>query len=184
VDGRAWILTLENTEGAQNARDIHFWGHYPVADLEYETTAPVGVGARIWSPFIPADSLASNVPAAVFEVRMRNNSPATHQVALLFNFPGPTRAEAQIAPDSLREKEFLDWFPVERPVARGLIPPRRQKVQAEGFQGVVRQNHIRLKTIDFTRRHPPYPLSCLGSWFRFFNFLFPLRTSRNWPWRI
>jgi uncharacterized protein (DUF608 family) len=48
--------------------DIHYWGHYPVADIEYETPgSPVGIGLRAWSPFIVGDAAASNTPAAVFE---------------------------------------------------------------------------------------------------------------------
>jgi uncharacterized protein (DUF608 family) len=37
--------------------DIHYWGHYPVADIEYETPgSPVGIGVRAWSPFIVGDA--------------------------------------------------------------------------------------------------------------------------------
>jgi uncharacterized protein (DUF608 family) len=136
VDGRAWILTLEKTVGAENAREMHYWGHYPIADIEYETTAPISVGLRAWTPLIPGDVRASNIPAAVFEVHLRNNSPAARQVVLVFNFPGPTQAEAQIAPDSLRATEYIDWFAVRRPAANGLIPARRKEVQAGAFRGI------------------------------------------------
>jgi uncharacterized protein (DUF608 family) len=136
VDGRAWVLTLEKTVGAENAREMHYWGHYPIADIEYETTAPISVGLRAWTPFIPGDARASNIPAAVFEVHLRNTSPAPHQVDLIFNFPGPTQAEAQIAPDSLRATEYIDWFAVRQPAANGLIPARRKEVQAGAFRGI------------------------------------------------
>jgi uncharacterized protein (DUF608 family) len=33
-------------EGVKTAKEIHYWGHYPVADLEYEIDAPVSVGMR------------------------------------------------------------------------------------------------------------------------------------------
>jgi len=77
------------------AREIHYWGHYPVADLEYETDAPVQVGMRAWSPFIPGDTGASGIPAAVFEVRLRNTTARAQQGTLAFNFPGPDEQEAQ-----------------------------------------------------------------------------------------
>ena len=40
VDGRTWVLTRKETVGTGNAQEIHYWGHYPIVDIEYETTAP------------------------------------------------------------------------------------------------------------------------------------------------
>ena len=77
-EGKTWLLTSESVKDMlviENAEEIHYWGHYPVADLEYETRAPVSMGVRAWTPFIPGDVLASNIPAAVFEVHLRNISP-------------------------------------------------------------------------------------------------------------
>jgi uncharacterized protein (DUF608 family) len=82
-------------EGVSPAREIHYWGHYPVADLEYDTDAPVSVGMRAWAPFIPGDAACSNVPAAMFEVRLRNPGSTALRGTLAFNFPGPDDAEAR-----------------------------------------------------------------------------------------
>lgn len=136
VDGRTWVLALEKIVGTENAKDIHYWGHYPVADIEYETTAPIRVGLRVWTPFIPGDVLASQMPVALFEVRLQNTSAVVHEGALAFNFPGPTQAEAQIAPDSLRAKAYFDWFSVSWPAANGLIPALKREVSVEGYQGL------------------------------------------------
>src|SRR5579863_7822085 len=76
------------------AKEIHYWGHYPVADLEFETDAPISVGLRAWSPFIPGDTPVSNLPAAVFEVHLRNTSEAAQKGTIAFNFPGPDTQEA------------------------------------------------------------------------------------------
>jgi uncharacterized protein (DUF608 family) len=76
------------------AKEIHYWGHYPLADLEFETDAPVSVGLRAWAPFIPGDTPASNIPAAIFEVHLRNTSEAAHKGTIAFNFPGPDTEEA------------------------------------------------------------------------------------------
>jgi uncharacterized protein (DUF608 family) len=84
-------LTLE---GVKTAKQIHYWGHYPVADLEFETDAPVSVGVRAWSPFIPGDVENSIIPAAIFEVRLRNTSEQPHRGTIAFSFPGPTANEA------------------------------------------------------------------------------------------
>ena len=72
------------------AEDIHYWGHYPVADLEFELDCPVSVGLRTWAPFIPGDTVASNTPGAVFEVHLRNASEAPQTGMIFFSFPGPS----------------------------------------------------------------------------------------------
>jgi len=121
--------------------EIHYWGHYPIADLEYElsqyiletkpendqaalsepakgltstgsthykrgdyvglnrtthkTAAPVSVGLRAWSPFLPGDIDASLLPGIVFEVHLRNTSEIVQEGSLAFTFPGPALEEAE-----------------------------------------------------------------------------------------
>ena len=116
---------------------IHYWGHYPVADLEYTLPdSPVSVGLRAWSPFLPGDSLTSNTPGAVFEVHLRNVSGTTQQGRLAFMFPGPTQAEAQICLHSPRERRTQ---PYPHMIALAPTPTRalRQQVRGEEFSGVV-----------------------------------------------
>jgi len=78
----------------KTASEIHYWGHYPVADMEFVTDAPVSVGMRAWSPFIPGDTAISNTPGAVFEVHLRNRSDETKKGSVAFSFPGPSEGEA------------------------------------------------------------------------------------------
>jgi len=120
--------------GAENARDIHYWGHYPIADLEYDLDGPFSVGLRAWCPFIPGDTQASNTPAAVFEVRVRNRSDKAEKVTLGLSFPGPTQAEAQISPTSPRELRYIDW-PMSEAINAGVVPAHRSKLQAGSFNG-------------------------------------------------
>ena len=99
MQGRPGVTWLDNARGpfyrgVRTASEIQYWGHYPVADMEYVTDAPVSVGLRAWTPFIPGDLAASNTPGAVFEVRLRNTSEEEQDGTLAFNFPGPTEAEA------------------------------------------------------------------------------------------
>lgn len=131
---RSWALTTLDMTGAENARDIHYWGHYPIADLEYELDGPFSVGLRTWCPFIPGDTKASNTPAAVFEVRVRNNSDKAEKVTLGFSFPGPTQAEAQISRTSERELRFVDW-PISEAINSGVVPAHRSKLDADAFHG-------------------------------------------------
>jgi uncharacterized protein (DUF608 family) len=87
-------LPIPAVENVQSAKEIHYWGHFPVADVEYETGAPISVGLRAWAPFIPGDAAASNIPGAVFEIRLRNETDRLHSGSIAFNFPGPQESEA------------------------------------------------------------------------------------------
>ena len=40
------VPTQLRFDGVSTAKKISYWGHYPVADLEFQTDAPVGVGLR------------------------------------------------------------------------------------------------------------------------------------------
>jgi uncharacterized protein (DUF608 family) len=113
IDGQTWVLTTGQQSpekgskaaandprppdlvlpGVKMAKDIDYWGHHPVADLEYETDAPVSVGMRAWSPFIPGDAAVSNTPGAVFEVHLRNSSKEEQAGTLAFSFFGPSYDE-------------------------------------------------------------------------------------------
>ncbi|MDE3180982.1 MAG: hypothetical protein KGM47_15150, partial [Acidobacteriota bacterium] len=137
VDGRTWVLSTRETLGTGNSSEIYYWGHYPVVDMEFETTAPVSVGLRAWSPFVPGNVLDSNIPGAVFEVHLRNTSSKTQEGAVALTFPGPTEAEAQIGPTSVRAKRFIDWFPVHDAVAEGPVEMRRQNFSDAGFHGQI-----------------------------------------------
>ncbi len=75
-------------------KEIHYWGHYPIADLEYETDAPVQLGLRAWSPFLPGDLKSSTIPGIVFETHLRNASGQPQSGTVMLNFPGPTAEEA------------------------------------------------------------------------------------------
>ena len=111
VDHQTWVLTTLNLawrdsvtywdtpakrvyKGVRLASEIHNWGHYPIADLEYVTDAPVEVALRAYSPFVPGDVAVSNTPGAVFEVHLRNTSDEAHKGSLAFSFPGPTEEES------------------------------------------------------------------------------------------
>jgi uncharacterized protein (DUF608 family) len=60
--GKVRTLTTEKLSGIDCVDDIHYWGHYPVVDLEYEMEGPIDVGLRAWARFLPRDVASSNVP--------------------------------------------------------------------------------------------------------------------------
>jgi len=106
VGGKTWVLTTGQTkpydggngkyargprlqmEGIKLSQAIEYWGHYPIADLEFLTDAPVSVGLRVWSPFVPGDAAVSNTPGAVFEVHLRNTTDSPQSGTVAFSFPG------------------------------------------------------------------------------------------------
>ncbi|NLG27182.1 MAG: hypothetical protein GX557_04690 [Chloroflexi bacterium] len=90
VDTNGWLQRPE----ARTAREIHYWGHYPVVDMEFVTDAPVEVGLRAWSPFFPGDTELSLLPGAVFEVQLRNRTGEQQQGTVALSLPGPDEDEA------------------------------------------------------------------------------------------
>ncbi len=112
VDGRVWVLSTQRLKtaddvsgskgypqpGVNAVHKIEYWGHYPIADLKYHTSAPIDVSLRAWSPFLPGDVENSNIPGAIFEVHLHNRADAAKDGTLLFNFPGPNEAEAGSLP--------------------------------------------------------------------------------------
>jgi uncharacterized protein (DUF608 family) len=92
---RPFVSSLDLPKaGIGVAREIHYWGHYPVLDVEFETEAPVSVGMRAWAPFLPGDAVASMLPGIVFEMHLRNASASLQTGAIALTFPGPTWDEA------------------------------------------------------------------------------------------
>ncbi len=89
-----WV-ELAAIQGIKPVKKILYYGHYPVADAEYILDAPISVGIRGWSPFVPGDAAVSNIPCAVFEVHIRNTSKRKVKSSLVMNFPGPDTQEAR-----------------------------------------------------------------------------------------
>jgi len=102
-----YVQKLE-LKGVSTASEIHYWGHYPVADLEFETDAPVTVGLRAWSPFLPGDIKTSLLPGAVFEVHLRNSTNVPQNGTLAFSFPGMTAREA--CATQFKREEFSGYL--------------------------------------------------------------------------
>ena len=104
--------------------------------MEYRTDAPVGVGLRAWSPFIPGDIEASNTPGAVFEVRLRNMTQQEQSGTLALNFPGPTEGEAGTTAFDRREvdEDGFQGLSVESEQASyalGVIGPEKLRLGGE-----------------------------------------------------
>ena len=98
LEGSTYVLAAHGMPGVEPARSIQYWGHYPVADLEFELDCPVNVGLRAWSPFIPGDVDASMIPGAVLEIHLRSQSDVRLSGKLAVSFPGFDRSEVMYSP--------------------------------------------------------------------------------------
>lgn len=92
---RLWVLTLKpiDEQEVTSAKQLEYWGHYPIADVHFETDSAIDVSLRAYSPFLPGDSLNSNTPAAIFQVRAWNKSGANQTGEIALSFPGPLHSE-------------------------------------------------------------------------------------------
>ena len=89
LGNEVYCLSTRPPQGVKPAKQIHYWGHYPIADLEYEIDDSVSVGLRAWCPFAPGDADISNTPGICFEVRVRNLTNQEAKGSIVMNFPGP-----------------------------------------------------------------------------------------------
>lgn len=89
IGEKTWLLSSTFGQDSSMCRDIVYWGHYPIADLEFINDAPVQASLRAWTPFIPGCSVESNTPGCVFEVRLKNTSSQLQKGVLALSFIGP-----------------------------------------------------------------------------------------------
>ncbi|MCY4019274.1 MAG: GH116 family glycosyl hydrolase [Chloroflexi bacterium] len=68
--------------------EIAYWGHHPVADMvcRFESKG-LELGIRAFAPMILGNSADSNIPAALFEIEIRNTRAASIELELLITPP-------------------------------------------------------------------------------------------------
>jgi len=86
-----WLTVESGTRHVPlSAARILYWGHYPVVDLRADLPElPFEMGLRAFCPFIPGDAAASNTPAVLFDLRIRNTSAEALPLKLRLAFPAP-----------------------------------------------------------------------------------------------
>lgn len=103
---------------------IDYWGHYPVVDMEFNGDAPVEVGLRAWSPFMPGDEVTSMAPVAMFEVTLRNPGHSPQSGTLAFSFPG-----FEVAPGE-QARAAVSRSPINEDGLHGLLVDSGQRGNA------------------------------------------------------
>jgi len=89
VNGEIYSLTNNPPEEVKGAQEICYFGHFPVADVQFGLKAPVQVALRVFTPFVLGDAEISNTPVALFSVRLTNISNGIARGRLALSFPGP-----------------------------------------------------------------------------------------------
>jgi uncharacterized protein (DUF608 family) len=109
------IAVAAGKGGSGEVRQVHYFGHFPVADVRYDLSGPVRVEVRAYSPFLPGDAIESSTPAAVFDVRLTNLTASAQNGSVRFAPGGLPQGEA--TPFSL-----LGWTGVQvtHPSVEGL----------------------------------------------------------------
>ena len=141
-----WQTKVPPIEGVRAVKDIRYWGHFPVIDMEYETSAPIRVALRAWSSFIPGDMIASRIPGAVFEIRLRNDSDVAQKGTLAFSFPGPN-SQTQTYP-TLAEEDGIKVFQQRNPLVDDYGRFRSRNVTEKQLKGV-QVTSVSEKTVSY-----------------------------------
>ena len=78
--------------------DIAYWGHHPVADMVCRFAPQrLELGIRAFAPLILGDSADSNIPAALFEIEVRNKRAEAVDLELSIEMPGSAGATDDVA---------------------------------------------------------------------------------------
>ena len=94
VGGRR--VTLAKAKGGPGGvKGVHYFGHFPVADLRYEIDLPLRVELRAFSPFLPGDAAECNTPAAVLEVHLTNLADEPRGATVTFSPGGFPQGKAE-----------------------------------------------------------------------------------------
>ncbi|MCX5757926.1 MAG: GH116 family glycosyl-hydrolase, partial [Candidatus Hydrogenedentes bacterium] len=94
IGEREYVVAMPK-DGVGDAKAVHYFGHFPIADVRFEFDAPFSVELRAFSPFIPGASAESNTPAALFEVFLTNLSSEPLTAAVVFSTRGFPQGEAE-----------------------------------------------------------------------------------------
>ncbi len=95
VGDQVRLLALSSQGAAKGARSVRYWGHYPVADVTFGLDLPLEIWLRAFTPFVPGDAAASNIPGAVLAVHLCNRDSETVECRVGFSFRGPPAEEGE-----------------------------------------------------------------------------------------
>ena len=162
LGGETTVCSLKEIDGVDGVREIDYWGHYPVADLQFNTGRPVQVGLRAWTPFYPGDAVRSNTPGSVFEVRLHNRTSKPQKGTLAFSFSHPSNVPHR----PLWKKDAINgrpgaWFFVGESEYK--LPPVAADRSASALSGDPALTVFFLGVIEKIHWFAGYPVSLHGT---------------------
>lgn len=89
--GRSWALAMQGQDGQGDLLDLRYFGHFPIADLQFDLDGPLAVEIRAFAPFLLGDATESNTPAIVFEARLVNVGNEFLEAEISFTAPPPPK---------------------------------------------------------------------------------------------
>ena len=94
---KEWLtIRIGQTYLPLSTAEIIYWGHYPIADMVGRfAEKPLTVGIRAFSPFMPGNSVDSNIPAALFAIELTNHGAETLEAELIIAPPPPPVGDCQ-----------------------------------------------------------------------------------------
>jgi uncharacterized protein (DUF608 family) len=101
-------------DGVGDAKAVHYFGHFPIADARYDFDLPLRVEVRAFSPFLPGDAIESNTPAACFEVFVSNLGDAARNVTLSLSPAGFPKGDAAAFSEGTWQGMQVTHAPLER----------------------------------------------------------------------
>jgi len=87
ANGRSWALAMRGQDGQGDLLDLRYFGHFPIADLQFDLEGPLAVEIRAFAPFLPGDAVESNTPAVVFQAYLTNTGDTPVEAEIAFTPP-------------------------------------------------------------------------------------------------
>ncbi len=112
TEGKTYSIATP-ADGVGDAKAVHYFGHFPVADARYELDLPLRVEVRAFSPFLPGDAVESNTPAACFEVFVTNLGDTARSATLSLKSDGFPKGEAAAFTDGAWQGMQVTHAPLE-----------------------------------------------------------------------
>ncbi len=113
TEGKTYSVSTP-LEGVGDARAVHYFGHFPIADARYELDLPLRVEVRAFSPFLPGDATESNTPAACFEVFVTNLGDSARSTTLSFSPDGFPKGETAAFSEGAWQGMQVTHAPLDR----------------------------------------------------------------------
>ena len=109
--GWGWGPIPGTLAGMPHFRDAVFKGEFPVAEMEFRDAAfPGEVRLTAWSVFVPGDSPRSGLPAACFEITIRNTTSERLDYACSGALSNPWPANPESRQELVRENGISTLF--------------------------------------------------------------------------